>query len=276
MLQCACLAFHVTARFDLMFYLKKILSALVLPPMGPILLALFSLWLARSRPRLGGGLAAFALLGLAALSLPPVADALMHSLETQPVVSPPALARAQAIVILGGGTYWSAPEYGGDTVARATLERVRYGVLLQRRSGLPILVSGGAPYGGRSEAEAMKEAIERDFRGRVDWVESASRDTAENAAYSVSLLKAAGISRVVVVSHALHLPRALEEFKRQGLEVVPAPTGFATHAPSLFERALPSAAALAASSAALHEWLGILVQRWTRPVRAGVNRSALQ
>src|SRR5262245_11762717 len=177
------------ARRDEMLYFKKILSALVLPPTGPILLALFGVWLARSRPRLGRGVAAIALLGLAALSLPPVADALVHSLETQPVISAHALAGAQAIVILGGGAYWSAPEYGGDTVARATLERVRYGVFLQRRSGLPILVSGGAPYGGRTEAEAMQEAVERDFRGHADWVESASRDTAENAAYSASLLK---------------------------------------------------------------------------------------
>jgi len=259
-----------------MFYLKKILSALVLPPMGPILLALFGVWLARSRPRLGRGIASFALLGLVALSLPPVADALLHSLETQPVVSPQALARAQAIVVLGGGTYWNAPEYGGDTVARVTLERVRYGVLLQKRSGLPILVSGGAPYGGRSEAEAMKEVVERDFRGHADWVESASRDTAENAAYSASLLKAAGISRVVLVSHALHLPRALEEFKDQGLEVVAAPTGFATHPPSLLARALPSAAALAASSDALHEWLGILVQRCTRWARVRASHPARQ
>jgi uncharacterized SAM-binding protein YcdF (DUF218 family) len=259
-----------------MFFVKKVLSALVLPPVGPILLALFGVWLARSHPRLGRGIAAFALLGLAALSLPPVADALVRSLETQPVVSPQALARAQVIVILGGGTYWSAPEYGGDTVGAATLERVRYGVHLQRRSGLPILVSGGAPYGGRTEAEMMKEAVERDFRGHADWVESASRDTAENAAYSASLLKAAGISRIALVSHAWHLPRALDDFRRQGLEVVAAPTAFTTHSPSPFARALPSAAALATSSDALHEWLGILVQRWTKWARVGATRPASQ
>lgn len=247
-----------------MFYLKKLLSALVLPPLGPIVLALLGLWLARRRPRLGHALTAIALLGLVALSMPPVAIGLMRSLESQPPISEQKLARAQAIVILGGGVYWEAPEYGGDTVSRSTLERVRYGVLLQQRSGLPILVSGGAPFGGRPDGETMKAAIEGTLGGRVQWVESASRDTAENAAYSAAILKTAGISRIALVSQAWHLRRAVELFERKGLEVLPAPTGFTTAPPSAFAAALPSAGALATSSDALREWLGIFVQRTVR------------
>ncbi len=244
-----------------MFYLKKLLSSLVLPPFGLILFAFSGLWLARRHPRLGRSIAALGLLGLAALSLPLVAESLMDSLESRPPISAKDLARAQAIVILGGGNYAMAPEYGEDTVNRWTLERVRYGAQLQKRSGLPILVSGGAPFGGRPEGETMKEAIERDFHGRVQWVEGASRDTAENAAYSASVLKAAGVKRIALVSHAWHLPRALELFERQGLEVLAAPTAYSTPGPSLFARALPSAFALNQSSMALHEWLGVLVQR---------------
>lgn len=247
-----------------MFYLKKLLSALALPPVGLILLAFLGIWLSRQRPRLGHSVSAVALLALLALSLPPVADALMHTLERRPPISAQMLARAQAIVILAGDGYPVAPEYGDETVGRATLERVRYGVHLQRRSGLPIMVIGGAPFGGRPQAEAMKEAIERDLRGRVTWLEGSSRDTAENAAYSAAMLKAAGISRIALVSQGWHLPRAIELFERQGLEVLPAPTGFTTRPPSPFARALPSAAALATSSEALHEWLGILVQRLVR------------
>ena len=244
-----------------MFYLKKLLSSLVLPPFSLILLALFGLWLSRKHARTGRAIATFALLGLIALSLPPVADGLMHSLESQPAISAQKLARAQAIVILGGGIYPAAPEYGGDTVSRWSLTRVRYGAYLQKRSGLPILVTGGAPFGGRPEGEVMKETIEREFHGQVKWVESKSRDTAENAAYSAAMLKAAGISRIALVSDGWHLPRAIELFQRQGLEVLPAPTGFATPSPSRFARALPSAGALADSNLALHEWLGIFVQR---------------
>lgn len=244
-----------------LFALKKILAALLLPPFGLLLLALIGLGLMRARPRPGRTLAALALFALTALTLPPVADALMHGLETAPPISREKLARAQAIVILGGGAYPDAPEYDGDTVSGPTLERLRYGVHLQRSSGLPILVSGGAPFGGRPEGESMKEAIERDFGGRVRWVENASRDTAENAAYTVSLLKTAGVSRIALVSHSGHLPRAIALFERQGIEVFAAPTGFARRPPSALAQALPSATAFGRSCEALREWLGLLALR---------------
>ncbi len=245
-----------------MFYLKKLLSALALPPFNLILLALVGLWLSRRYPRSGRSLAAVALLGLAALSMPPVGDALMHSLERRPPISVQELARAQAIVILGGGEYYAAPEYGAAaTVNRWSLERVRYGVHLQKRAKLPILVTGGAPFGGKPEAETMQEVIVRDFHGEVRWVETESRDTAENAAYSAPLLKSAGISRIALVSHGWHLERAIELFRRQGLEVLPAPMGYTTAPPSAFAQALPSVGALQNSYMALHEWLGIFVQR---------------
>lgn len=247
-----------------MFFLKKLLSALVLPPAGPLLLALYGLWLARRHPRSGRAVALVAVLGLLALSLPPVAGALMRGFEQPRPIQASELARAQVIVVLGGGIYEVAPEYGGDTVSNATLARVRYGAYLQRNTGLPILVTSGAPFGGRPEAETMKDAIEGEFAGKVRWSEAASRDTAENAAFTARMLKEEGISRIALVSHAWHLPRAIELFERQGLEVYPAATGFTTRTYSLFAFMLPSAGALQRSSYVLHEWLGILVQRLTK------------
>ena len=255
----------------LYLYAKKILSALVLPPIGLVLLALWGVLLVRRHPRTGNAIAVFGLASLALLALPPVGDALMQSLEQYPTVSAQALSRVQAIVILSGDGYYAAPEYGADTVGRWTLERVRYGVQLQRTTDLPILTSGGAPFGGKPGAIAMKEVIEREYHGHVKWAETASRDTAENAAYSAAILKKAGISRIALVTQAWHLPRAVALFEHQGLEVIPAPTGFTTSDPSLFFQALPSASALLDSSLALHEWLGILVQRM-RGVEAGRAR----
>lgn len=246
-----------------MFLAKKLISALVLPPTGLLLLTLFGLWLARRHPRTGRGVAAFAVLTLLALSMPPVADALSVSHATHAPISAAELATAEAIVVLGGGNYHDAPEYGGDTVSRWTLERVRYGVHLQRRSGLPILVTGGAPFGGRPEGDAMKETIERDFGVKVKWAEIDSRDTAENALYSARILKAAGVKRVALVSHAAHLPRAVPLFEGHGLAVIAAPMGFKTRSPSALANALPSVGALGASSDALREWLGRFVARLT-------------
>jgi len=246
-----------------MFLLKKLLAALILPPTGPVLLALLGLWLMRARSRrwqYGGlWLATLSLLSLFALSLPIVGDALMAPLEPYPPIARIQLQGVQAIVILGGGTYSQAPEYGGDTVGSASLERLRYGARLARESQLPLLVTGGAPFGGRAEAELMREALESDFGVKVRWVEAASHDTAENASLSAPLLKAAGITRIALVSHGWHLPRAISLFEKQGMEVTPAPTAFSTRSPSSIAALLPGE--LGQSRQALNEYLGQLYNR---------------
>jgi uncharacterized SAM-binding protein YcdF (DUF218 family) len=238
-----------------MFYVKKILEALLLPPIGPLLLIAFGMWLARRR-RIGALLATAGVLGLTALSVPAVANALLRAQETFTPLDIDRLRGTQAIVVLGGGSNYAAPEYGGDTVSRATLERLRYAAVLQRRSGLPLLVSGGAPFNGLPESLSMKEVLEKEFAVKVRWTESASRDTAENASFSAPILKNDGIQRIVLVSHAWHLPRAVAAFERQGLTVIAAPTGFTRDSPSLLENLLPSAFALEKSRTALNEWLG--------------------
>jgi uncharacterized SAM-binding protein YcdF (DUF218 family) len=239
-----------------MFLLKKVLSALLLPPTSLLLLALCGLWLARRRPRLGHGLIALGVGTLLLLATPAISNRLLQSLETARPITPAALASCQAIVVLGAGTYYRAPEYGGDTVNGLALERLRYAARLARTSGLPLAVTGGAPLGGRPEGESMREALHDDFGLPVRWVETASRDTAENAAYLAPMLKAAGVARIALVSHVWHLPRARELFQRQGLSVIAAPTGFTTAAPQGIGDWLPGVSALNRSWLAVHEWLG--------------------
>ncbi|HTZ00241.1 MAG TPA: YdcF family protein [Rhodocyclaceae bacterium] len=241
-----------------MFLAKKILAALVLPPAGPLLLALAGLWLAGRRPRTGRLIAALALALLLALSVPWVADHLSATIEDVAPPTPAQLAAAQAIVILSGDAYRQAPEYGGDTVGQVTLERLRYGARLARQTGLPVLVSGGAPFGGRPEADLMKETLAQDFQVTVRWTEDRSRDTAENAALSAPLLKQAGIDRILLVTHASHMRRAGDLFAAAGFQAIPAPTGFAGGEASLLESLLPSAKALSQSYRVLHEHLGQL------------------
>jgi uncharacterized SAM-binding protein YcdF (DUF218 family) len=79
---------------------------------------------------------------------------------------------AQAIVILGGGVRHEALEYGGHTLGRLTLERTRYGARVAKQTGLPVLVSGGAPSGGIAEAEVMRAALAEEFGVPVRWVET--------------------------------------------------------------------------------------------------------
>lgn len=240
-----------------MFLLKKLLTAWLLPPAGLVLLSLLGLALIwRRRVRWGVALILLGQGGLLVLSLPAVALALLRSLETCPVPPSRALSQVQAVVVLGGGSRYAAPEYGAaDTVSAATLERLRYGAKLAREHRLPLLVTGGSVYGGRAEAISMQAVLHEEWSLPVRWVEDRARDTRENARFSASLLQAAGITRIALVSQAWHLPRAVPLFEAAGLTVVPAPTAFSGPLPSL-EAWLPSAEALRVSRQALHEWLG--------------------
>ena len=160
-----------------MFLLKKLIAMLVLPPAGPLLLAVLGLLLLRRRPRLGKSLAWSGFLLLWLLATPAVTKPMLAALEDIPALDLAQAKSAQAIVVLGGGSYWAAPEYDGDTVSRWSLERIRYAARLHRDTGLPLLVTGGAPLGGVPEGRSMRDALEWDFGAKVRWVEDRSADT---------------------------------------------------------------------------------------------------
>jgi len=240
---------------DTLFFAKALVKALVLPPTGPLLVALIGLALLRRAPRVGRMVMSFGLLGLLLLCLPVVAHVLTMPFDRAPFV-PAHAATAQAIVVLGGGTRRNAPEYGGDTLGRLTLERVRYSARVAKATNLPVLVSGGRLSGAKqSEARLMSDALEQEYGVPVRWREGRSRNTHENAQRSAALLKADGVARVVLVAHAIDIPRAAAEFAAAGIDVVPAATGLpTTHATSAWDW-LPSIYALQDSRDALYELL---------------------
>jgi uncharacterized SAM-binding protein YcdF (DUF218 family) len=235
--------------------LKTLLHTLLLPPGGPLLLAFAGAALiGRStthRARRSGWILLLSGLGsLWLLSTPVVADALVRAAQRCPPLDLTRLPAAQAIVILGGAAPRAdAPEYGHQPAIELTLlERVNYGALIARRSGLPVLVSGTP-----TEALAMSASLARDFQTPTQWVENNSRDTFENARFSARILQPLGIRHIVLVTDAMHEWRALQEFTSAGFSVVAAPVGLYVSRPPRFT---PSATALARSSAALYEMLG--------------------
>jgi uncharacterized SAM-binding protein YcdF (DUF218 family) len=246
-----------------LFLLKKLLAGLVLPPTGPLLLAIAGAVALRRWPRLGRVLLWTGLAVLLALSLGPVSGLLLWLANDSPAVRMDDARTAQAVVILGGGVRRDALEYGGDTLGRLSLERVRYGAKLARETGLPVLVSGGTVFGDTAtEASLMRAALEREFNIPVRWAEDKSRNTHENAQFSAALLKRDGVKRVVLVIHGFDIRRARAEFVAAGLEVVPAPTqipNFEISSPLEF---LPSVPALQGSYYALYELLANAVRGW--------------
>ena len=240
---------------------------LLLPPTNLIVLMVLGFLLRRRFPRTARTVSVSALLLLVVFSSGVGSMLLVRPLEDLTV----ALTRldntgAQAIVVLGAGSLYRSPEYGGaDIPDEVALIRLRYAAHLQHATGLPLLVSGGnaSPDGVlQAKAPGMARALREDFRTPVQWVEPASEDTAQNAVYSARILRAAGIKRILLVTHAMHMPRAREAFRRAGLEVVDAPTAFYSKGRSASLLAwLPSAAGMYRTYYAAHEWIGLVWYR---------------
>ena len=104
----------------------------------------------------------------------------------------------------------------------------------------------------------MADALRTDFGIDPRWVESDSKNTAENARFSRSILQPLGINRILLVTHAWHMPRAAATFEKAGFTVFPASTMSNANRPFQVLDLLPSAGGLLQSRTALHEWLGLL------------------
>ncbi len=245
------------------FWLRALLKALVLPPTGPLLVAALGLGTLHRFPRFGRALAFFGVISLLLLSIPAVSLSLRQHVGGSPMLDLDRAKSAQAIVILGGGTRRGAPEYGGDTLGRLTLERVRYGARIARLTGLPVLVTGGSVFGGETEAKLMRQSLEGEFGVGVRWAEDVSRNTHENAVRSGAVLHADGVNRVVLVAHDFDMRRASAEFSAVGIETIAAPTGLGTHEADRWLDYVPSIAGLQGSYYALYEILANLVRTIT-------------
>lgn len=241
------------------FLVTGLVAAAMLPPLSLVLLLAAGLLLHRRRPRLAMSLILLSTAALYALSTPWVGGVLQKTLETSAPVDAETLKTAEAIVVLSGGRRLDAPEYGSDVPTGLTLERLRYAVRLHRATGLPILVTGGSPGGGTlAEGRILQQVLREDYGIEARWVEDAALTTWDNARLSAPLLRASGIQRIVLVTHAWHLRRATPLFETQGLAVVPAGIQFASTRLDSVLDVIPTPAGLRDSTFALHEWLGIL------------------
>jgi uncharacterized SAM-binding protein YcdF (DUF218 family) len=232
--------------------LKTLLRSLILPPTGPLLLAVLGIMLIKRRPRLARACLIAAIGTLWLLSTPVISDALVERVERYPPLVIASASGAQAIVILGGGGQRAfAPEYAGPAADPTLLERLSYGAYLARKTGLPILVTGF-----HIEAMAMQASLQRNFDLTPRWVDADAYDTFENATNSVQLLGRAGIHRIILVTHATHMWRAVHEFSAAGIEVVPAPVGISAERDPGVGRYIPNPEGLLRANVALYEVLG--------------------
>lgn len=241
-----------------------LVKVLLLPPALQLATIALGLSLIKGRRWLGMVLAVTGLMMIWALATPWLATRLITNLETSPpLTEQQAMATgAQAIVILSADRVQDAPQFGGFTLGPLALQRLHYGARLQRLTHLPILITGGIDGVNKPPvAEVMAEALAEDFRLPTAYREDLAQDTFENARLSASILKDNGITRILLVTHAFHMPRARHAFESFGLTVIPAPTAFNKVQDMSVFALLPSAQGLMQSYLALHEYLG---EAWYR------------
>ncbi len=230
---------------------------LLVPPASLALFALLALVLWRRRGRV---LAIMLLTPLVLLGLPVVSMPLLASLNLPEGAGEGA---PEAIVILSADVDRTGVP-GGTDLGALTLERERAGAALHRRTGLPVLVTGGLVTAPPPVGLLMAQSLPQDFGIPVRWVEYRSLTTWENAQFSAPMLKADGIGRAYVVTHAWHMRRALVAFQRAGMEVRPATVRPDPWPQFVLSEFFPRVSSWSRSYLALHEWVGLL-QYMLRP-----------
>jgi len=231
-----------------------------------LFLALFGLvrlW-RRSLPKNRPWLITFGILGIVVLSMNPIAWLFSRPLEMwyDDARMPAATAPAQAIVVLAGSVDPPQPDRPYALAAHDTYERVQHAAwLFKCWTALPVLVSGGG--GGNDEvySQVMRRLLESEgVPANLIWTESRSRSTYENAVYSAEILRQHSVSRIVLVIDARSMLRAAASFRKQGLNVVPAPFRFYDLDLS-FEDILPTWRAIQTNGETLHEIMGFFWYR---------------
>ncbi|KYC36652.1 hypothetical protein WA1_44000 [Scytonema hofmannii PCC 7110] len=251
-------------------YLSKLLP-LFFYPLGLacicMLVALVMLW---KRPRIAALFIVLSLVVLLVSSNSWVARTLVRSLEWQNV--PGGIPNAEAIVVLGGATksaFFPRPTVDLNEAG----DRVIYAAQLYLQKKAPVIVLSGGRIdwrgSGSSESGDMAKVLSSiGIPAEALVQEPESLNTYQNAVNVKKVLESRGIRRVLLVTSAMHMPRSLLIFKRQGIDAIPAPTDFLVSEGELQELSsspksailnlLPSVDNLEMLTAAIKEYVGII------------------
>lgn len=245
--------------------LKPYLTALALPPTSLLVFILIGALLIHSKPKLAKRIIFFSVATIWLLSTNAFSVWLHNqAIPEYPLVTAKDLKEKsiQAIVVLGGGVVVGLP--GGDQqMSRTSLERLRLGAQLARQSGLPLVFSGGSGWGAKddsvAEADVAEKVLQDAFGIKLNYKESSSRDTQENAGNAWTLLSKQGIQRIALVTNSTHMPRASSEFKRVGFDVAEAAVGQPTVGSETLLGWFPGASNLELSQSVFRELLAKLI-----------------
>jgi len=246
--------------------LKPYITAIVFSPTLLLLGIALGLWISSKKPKLGKSLAFFSTALLWIFSTPAFNVWLSHNLLTQYKPTTAQELKTQgvkAIVVLGGGVEAGQPD-GIQQLQATALDRLRHGIELSRKTGIPVMVTGGKGWGAKAdsenEAEISRRVAREVFQFEIKWTESESRDTQENASNSKQFLAKQGINKIALVTHSWHMTRSLKAFQKVGFEVNPAPMGFVADKKVDLLSLLPNGGSLSSNTATFKELVAQAVQ----------------
>ena len=257
-------------------FLSKFLPPLIYPLGLIFFLLLLALIIRRTKPRLQTAILIIMLVILLVSSNRWVASSLVRSLEWQ-YLPADNLPQVEMIVVLGGGT--ESAQYPRPAVeVNGAGDRVIYAARLYHQGIAPrILVSGGniTWLSGRTmtPAEEMDDLLQlMGVPKEAILLQPKSQNTYEDAAFTAEMLHEQGIERVVLVTSAMHMPRSVGLFQKQGIEVIPAPADYSVtqatwdnlmrfQLETFLVNILPSAGAMDSTTNALKEYIGMMVYR---------------
>ncbi len=232
-----------------MFFVKKIISYFILPP-GLIIVIFLIIYLLSKRRFFVKYISLFSALFLYAISIEPVKDLLLIPLED--AYKRPKYLKGDIVVVLGGGTY-----NRGDLKSDA-MKRLITAFVLHKRTGLPIILSGGSALNNLPESSIMKQfLLELGVNESLILTDKRSRDTVENAFYVKKLCEKIGCKSIILVTSAYHMYRAVRTFEKAGLVVVPYPTDYKTDRKYNLFSFFPKMSVLNDTYRALREYIGI-------------------
>jgi len=196
------------------------------------------------------------------LSTPNIASRLAHSLESHTAVQIDELPKNENIyiVVAGASHFVHAREFGTSSPTTPGLVRLHYAANLHRRTGFPILLTGGPiPNHTEPNASVMARSLELEYKIKAQLLETKSNTTLENALFSAELLKPKGVSKILLVTHSYHMRRAVTLFEHAGFEVIPAPTQLSHHyALDNWLFWMPDAENLQLSASSIYEYIGLV------------------
>ena len=216
-----------------MFVLKKILTPFLIPPgLFIFLFMVVGIWFFCKNRRKMSYCWFFMAAILWLASIKPVGNFFMSPLEYSYI--PPKSFSGDVIIVLGGGMKENVPDFSGSyALSSDGLERAFTAARINKKTDLPIILSGGAVFAKKSEAEVGKRFLtDIGIPGDKIIIENKSRDTYENAVFSREICIERGFKKIILVTSAYHMPRAAMIFKKIGFkDIVYYPAGYKTSKP---------------------------------------------